>query len=247
MKAMLLAAGLGTRLRPLTNDRPKALVTLAGQTLLEWAIARLRAAGVDDLIVNTHHHAGMMAEYLRDHGSFGISIQISREETLLDTGGGLKQAAWFFEQSPREPFLVHNVDVLSRIDLARMMRFHVDSGALATLAVQQRQTSRYLLFDESGALCGRRTETAGDAQGPAPAAFPRAMAFAGIHVLSPAIFAAMPETGPFSIIDCYLRLAATGHRIVAFDATGSYWRDLGTPASIEQAEQDLRNGIYPPD
>ncbi len=137
---MILAAGLGTRLRPLTNDRPKALVEVAGRTLLEIAIARLREFGVREIIVNVHHFAGMVAEYLCARNNFGLRIEISEEASLLDTGGGLKQAAWFFrEDAPDEaPFILHNVDVISSIDLRRMVEFHTQNQALATLAVQQR-------------------------------------------------------------------------------------------------------------
>ena len=159
MKAMVLAAGLGTRLRPLTDDRPKALVEIDGRTLLEIALERLRTFGVTDVIVNVHHFADMIVEYLAARQNFGMHIEISREDVLLDTGGGLKKAAWFFlEDMDDEPFLLHNVDVLSNIDLARMVQFHNEHDALATLAVQERQSSRYLLFDEQGQLCGRRFE-----------------------------------------------------------------------------------------
>ena len=156
MKAMILAAGLGTRLRPLTDDRPKALVTVAGRTLLEITLSRLHSFGVTDVIVNAHHHAQMIADYLQAHGNFGMRIEVSREEELLDTGGGLKSAAHFFRDSLQEPFILHNVDVLSAIDLGRMVRYHSEQHAMATLAVQQRDSSRQLLFDEVGQLCGRR-------------------------------------------------------------------------------------------
>ena len=159
MKAMILAAGLGTRLRPLTDDRPKALVEVAGHTLLEIALKRLDAIGVRDVIINVHHYADMILDYVKSHDNFGMRIEFSREEILLDTGGGLKRAANFFLRegaSSEEPFILHNVDVISTIDLRQMVRFHVDRDALATLAVQSRETSRYLLFDECGELCGRR-------------------------------------------------------------------------------------------
>jgi len=255
MKAMILAAGLGTRLRPLTDDRPKALVTVAGRTLLEIALARLRFFGVHDVIVNTHHYAGMISDYLEANRNFGMHIAISHEPLLLDTGGGLKNAAPFFLDSNAgspDPFILHNVDVLSTIDLARMVRFHTDHSALATLAVQPRETSRYLFFDQHGQLCGRRT--APNRTAPAaephdelvrPAAEIHALAFAGIHVLSPQIFAKMQEQGVFSIIDTYLRLAAQNENIVAFHADDSYWRDLGRPESIVEAARDLATGKYP--
>ena len=243
MKAMILAAGLGTRLHPLTDDRPKALVTVAGRTLLEIALARLRSDGVDEVIVNAHHFAEMIVDYLKAHNNFGMRIEVSRERELLDTGGGLKRAAHFFlEDGSGEPFLLHNVDVISNIDLASMVRVHSEHNALATLAVQQRQTSRYLLFDEQGELCGRRAGQNGEAEWARPAAKIEALAFSGIHVLSPKIFAKMEEEGAFSIITAYLRLAARGEKVFAFRADGSYWRDLGRPESIAQAAEDLSGG-----
>jgi len=213
MKAMILAAGLGTRLRPLTDDRPKALVTVAGRTLLEITLSRLRFFGVREVIVNAHHHAQMIVNYLKAHDNFGRRIEVSREEELLDTGGGLKKAAYFFGESRGEPFILHNVDVLSTIDLGRMVRFHTEQNALATLAVQERETSRYLLFDEQSQLCGRRIVRAAKAESPGiewarPGLGMRALAFAGIHVLSPDIFEKMKGQGAFSIIDAYLHLAA---------------------------------------
>ena len=248
MKAMVLAAGLGTRLRPLTNDRPKALVTVAGRTLLEMVLTRLRSFGVREAIVNVHYHADMICQYLEANQKFGMRIEISRETELLDTGGGLRQAAWFFLEGGEsaEPFILHNVDVLSNIDLALMMRRHREENPLATLAVQQRQTSRYLLFDEHGQLCGRRT---GPSPGPDPqdeivraAAQTQPLAFSGIHVISPRLLHQMRQEGAFSIIDAYLQLAARGEKIVAFRADEYYWRDLGRPEHIAEAARDLATG-----
>src|SRR6202158_5782686 len=164
MKAMVLAAGLGTRLRPLTDNRPKALVELSGRTLLEITLTRLRTFSITEVIINVHHFADMVIDYLKSNNNFGMSIEVSREEVLLDTGGGLKKAAWFFlEHTARrnssqtdEPFLLHNVDVISNIDLRRMLQFHTENRALATLAVQTRETSRYLFFNDHHQLCGRR-------------------------------------------------------------------------------------------
>lgn len=240
MKAMVLAAGLGTRLRPLTNDRPKALVEISGRTLLEITLARLREFGVQDVIVNVHHFADMVVEYLRARDSFGMHIEISREEELLDTGGGIKKAAWFFTEGKHdgEPFLVHNVDVMSGIDVARMMRFHTESDALATLAVQKRSTSRPLLFDGHGMLCGRRAGMDGQVELARPADVSETLAFAGIHAISPRIFAKMHEEGAFSIIAAYLRLAAEGEKISGFRADEYVWRDVGKPESIRAAEQE---------
>ena len=246
MKAMVLAAGLGTRLRPLTENCPKALVEVAGRTLLEITLSRLRSVGIREVIVNAHHFADMIVAYLQANENFGMRVQVSREEVLLDTGGGLKKAAWFFRENSNpsdEPFLVHNVDVISTIDLRRMAQFHNQSQALATLAVQDRTTSRYLLFDEQSQLCGRRS---GIDQSPAmvrSTTQSKALAFSGIHVISPRLFAKMSEDGAFSIVTCYLRLAAAGERIVGFRADEYYWRDLGTADHIAQAAQDLKQGI----
>jgi mannose-1-phosphate guanylyltransferase len=242
MKAMILAAGLGTRLRPLTNDRPKALVEVAGHTLLEITLRRLRKFGVREVVVNVHHFADAVVEYLKKNDNFGMRIEISREEALLDTGGALKKAAWFFqEDSSRaaEPFLLHNVDVISSIDLHRMLLFHRQNQALATLAVQERETSRYLLFDEHGGLCGRR---AGRDQAPEivrPSEQIQARAFSGVHVISPRLLTMIEQEDAFSIIATYLRLAAQGERICAFPADEFYWRDLGKPENVAQAARDI--------
>ena len=286
MKAMILAAGLGTRLRPLTDNRPKALVELAGRALLEITLTRLRTVGITEVIINVHHFADQVIAYLKSNKNFGMRIEISREEVLLDTGGGLKKAAWFFlENSARldEPFLLHNVDVISAIDLRRMLQFHIENHALATLAVQTRETSRYLLFDDDHQLRGRRAgrdgkpelvssaaanslrersalqpaEVAGGTATPGcapqitatqnssgmastPENSPQALAFSGIHVISPRLLPMLTEEGVFSIIPSYLRLSAQGQKILAFRADNFYWRDLGTPENVMQAAKDLK-------
>lgn len=245
MKAMILAAGLGTRLRPLTDDRPKALVEVAGQTLLEITLKRLRAFGIRDVIVNVHHFADLVIDYLHKNGNFGMRIEISREDLLLDTGGGLKKAAWFFlEGSSNEPFLLHNVDVLSNFDFQEMLHVHRKADALATLAVQERETSRYLLFDEQNQLCGRRTGRDQLPEIARPSTKKHALAFSGVHIISPRFLFLMSEHGVFSIITSYLRLAGQGEKIVAFDAAGYYWRDLGKAENIAQAEKDLKAHIF---
>ncbi len=243
---MILAAGLGTRLRPLTDDRPKALVEVAGRTLLEITLRRLQQFGIREVIVNVHHFADMVVGYLKKHDSFGMRIEISREEELLDTGGGLKKAAWFFQEGSGkldEPFVLHNVDVLSTIDLDRMAQFHRQNQGLVTLAVQQRETSRYLLFDEQNLLCGRR---AGRDQAPeivrtSPHA--RALAFSGVHVISPRLLARMTEDGVFSIINSYLRLAGEGEKVLGFRADEYYWRDLGKLENVAQAARDVEQQV----
>jgi len=242
MKAMILAAGLGTRLRPLTDNRPKALVEINGRTLLEITLSRLRTFGVSDAIINVHHFADMVVEYLKANNNFGMRIEVSREEVLLDTGGGLKKADHFFLENSNlvdEPFIVHNVDVLSTIDLRRMVQFHNENQALATLAVRDRNTSRYLLFDNQLQLCGRRSGNEPpelvDSRQPS-----QALAFSGIHVVSPRLLSMLIEDGAFSIITSYLRLAAQGEKILAFRADEYYWRDLGRPEDLSQAAQDLK-------
>ena len=242
MKAMVLAAGLGTRLRPLTNDRPKALVEIGGRTLLEVTLQKLREFGIREAIINVHHFAEMVIEYLRANDFFGMRIEVSREDVLLDTGGGLKKAAGFFledETETPEPFILHNVDVISNIDLELMLRFHREHGAVATLAVQRRETSRYLVFDQNSELCGRRPAQ-GQAEIIRQSIGTEELAFSGIHAISPAFLRMMKEEGPFSIIDSYLRVAREGQKILGFRADKYQWRDLGTPRSLKQAEEDLQ-------
>ena len=239
---MVLAAGLGTRLRPLTNDRPKALVEINGRTLLEITIARLKTFGVAEIIVNVHHHAEMIVDYLKSKNNFDLRIEVSPEEVLLDTGGGLKKAAWFFlEDSAQldEPFLLHNVDVISTIDLAAMLEFHKANNALATLAVQNRETSRYLLFDDKLQLAGRRAANDEEPEIVRPSDHLQPLAFSGIHTISPRLLPMLTEEGIFSIIPAYLRLAAQNQGILAFRADQYYWRDLGRPADLTQAALDF--------
>ena len=245
---MILAAGLGTRLRPLTNDRPKALVDVGGRTMLEVTLSRLRYFGIRDVIINVHYFADMIVEYLKKNDNFGMRIEISREDVLLDTGGGLKKTAHFFLENQRDletPFVLHNVDVISTIDLSRMVQFHTENRALATLAVQDRETSRYLLFDERQQLCGRRIgpdhkdELIGSGN---PA---QALAFSGVHIISPRIFELMQGNGVFSIIAAYLRLAGQGEKILSFRADDYYWRDMGRPEDVLQAALDLKQQVLP--
>jgi NDP-sugar pyrophosphorylase family protein len=252
MRAMVLAAGLGTRLRPLTDNRPKALVEISGRSLLEITLARLRSFGVREVIINVHHFADMILDYLKAKNNFGIRIEVSREDVLLDTGGGLKKAAWFFlEDSQRlpssqmdEPFLLHNVDVISTIDIPRMVQFHREQSALATLAVQSRETSRYLLFNERLELCGRRVGRDQKPEIVCPSPHPQPLAFSGIHVISPRLLPRITEEGVFSIINVYLRLAVQREKIQAFSADEYYWRDLGRPADLAEAARDLRERVF---
>lgn len=246
MKAMVLAAGLGTRLRPLTDNRPKALVEINGHTLLEITLSRLRQFGITEVIVNAHHFSEMIVDYLSANNHFGMLIEVSREHVLLDTGGGLKKAAHFFRDAgdaSDRPFILHNVDVISTIDLARMLEFHCEQQALATVAVQNRKTSRYLLFDDAGQLCGRRSQD-GKAELARESATVHPLAFCGIHVISPRLLNMISEGGAFSILAPYLRLAKAGERVVEFRADEYYWRDLGKAENLVQAEKDLKSGLW---
>ncbi|MGH7597668.1 MAG: nucleotidyltransferase family protein [bacterium] len=239
MKAMILAAGVGSRLRSLTDTCPKALIDLNGVPMLEIVLRRLINAGCNEVVINVFHLADMIVDFLHARNNFGIHIEISREAELLDTGGGLKKVADFFNDG--QPFFMHNVDVLSNIDLNQMYRFHVENASLATLAVQDRITGRYFLFDEKGILGGwesvkeNRIESA-----KAPTASLQRLAFNGIHVISPEIFPKMREEGSFSIIRTYLRLAGEGEKILAFRMDDYYWRDLGRLEKLEEVRQEMK-------
>ena len=241
MKAMILAAGLGTRLRPLTDDRPKALVEVAGRPMLEWVIARLARHGFTDIIINAHHFAEQIEAFSAAYDGPDVSLTVSVEEEILDTGGGVRKAAWFFDNE--EPFLVHNVDVLTDLDLRSLADARSASDALVTVAVKERKSSRHLLFDREGVLCGWRSDVTGETRmvGPARSAPPAQpshgevtpVPFMGVYAMSPDALARMQETGPFSIIDFFLQLAEDGERIGAFRAEDARWADLGSRERIE--------------
>jgi mannose-1-phosphate guanylyltransferase len=243
MRAMVLAAGLGTRLRPLTADKPKALVEVGGRTLLEITLTRLRGFGIREVIVNAHHFADKIVDFLRANQNFGMHIEVSREDVLLDTGGGLKMAGWFFLEQ-EEPFLLHNVDVISTVDFSRMLQAHKTGNALATLAVQERDSSRLLLFDNGWRLCGRRAGREAAPQMVRDSENPFGLAFTGIHVISPKFISLMTEEGVFSIVDVYLRLAGIGETVRGFRADEFYWRDLGKVEQLRQAEADYNLGLF---
>lgn len=232
MKAMILAAGVGSRLGALTAERPKALIEIEGVTMLERVARRLIAAGVGELIVNLFHFGAQIEAFLKARSNFGIRVEFSREDPLLETGGGLKKAAPFFNDG--RPFFLHNVDVLSDLDLGALYQAHLKNPALATLAVRKRETARQLLFDREGLLRGRR---AGPAQGEGGL---EALAFDGVHVISPEIFPKMTETGAFSLSQTYLRLAALGEKIRAFRADGSQWLDIGSTERLQEARLKAR-------
>lgn len=232
-KAMIFAAGLGTRLRPLTNDRPKAMIEVNGKTLLETNIRKLVHFGFTEIVVNVHHFADLVVHFLKEN-DFGANIIISNEQDeLLETGGGLKKAADFLQG---EPFLVHNVDILTDLDLNAFYDFHQKNKALATLATRERETSRYLLFDENQILHGWTNIKAGvvrQKRATENDLFFRA--FSGIHVIDPLIFELFTRTGKFSIIDTYLD-CAKNHLIQEYRHDSGLWLDVGKLESLKQAE-----------
>ena len=220
MEGFVLAAGLGTRLRPLTDDRPKALVEVGGKTLLQHTIEKLQASGINHIVVNVHHFADNVVSFLRSR-QWQCTIDISDERTmLLDTGGGLKHAAPLF--SGRENVLVHNVDILSDIDLRDVEALHRRNDNLVTLCVSQRKTKRMLEFDANGMLVGRAEE---------------GLAFSGVSVVSPSLFPLLPEADhPYPVIDEYIRLSH-GHRIGCYRHSPDHWLDVGKPETLELARQ----------
>ncbi|MDD4005413.1 MAG: nucleotidyltransferase family protein [Elusimicrobiaceae bacterium] len=242
MKAMVLAAGTGTRLRPLTDMTPKPLIDIGGATMLEIVLARLKNAGVAEVIINTHHLAEQITDYLAAKNNFGLRVAISHEPELLDTGGGLKKAGWFFDDGKH--FFLHNADILSTTDLNFLLSRHNDTGALATLAVADRPSTRRFIFDGRGRLCGHSAPGATRWAPDKPRDTARTLAFNGIHVISPRIFRLMSETGAFSINDVYLRLAAAGETIAMADCSRFDWLDIGKPDSLEKARAlAAQNGI----
>jgi len=235
MKAMIFAAGLGTRLKPLTDFKPKALVEIKNISLLEIAINKLKKSGFDEIIINVHHFADMIIDFLKSKNNFGIRIEISDErDLLLDTGGGLEKASWFFDDG--KSFLIYNVDILSDIDLRKMHQFHQASDSIATLAVINRITQRYLLVDDENILCGWQNIKSGEIKNVRETTSTlHQLAYSGIQIINPRIFSLMPEEKVFSIIDFYLSIAAK-ERITAFRHDESYWLDLGKLESLKKAE-----------
>ncbi|MBI3288590.1 MAG: NTP transferase domain-containing protein [Elusimicrobia bacterium] len=237
MKALLLAAGVGSRLKPLTDETPKALIPVAGVPMLERVLVRLKAAGVKSFVVNAHHHAPKVAAFCaglsRRHG---VPVSVSREDDLLlDTGGAIKKASALLRG--REPFFVHNADVLTALDYKAMRAAHEENAALVTLAVRERDSSRALLFDAKGRLAGhddRDAQRVSWAKTPAPGA--ARLAFDGIHLVSPALLDKITEGGVFSILKTYLRLAGSGADLRAFRSDRWAWHDIGTIEKLAAAE-----------
>lgn len=239
-RAMIFAAGLGTRLHPLTLDRPKALVEVGGIPLLDIQIRRLKAFGFEEVTVNVHHFADMVEHHLATH-EYGLTVHTSDERALLlDTGGGLQKAQGFFPGN--DPIFLCNVDVLSNLDPLMLMDLHQQGDTLATLALRDRPSDRYLIFDQDLRLCGWENRRTGETKGHIPP-HSISLAFSGQHVISPALFGQMRHTGVFSIMDTYLDLAPTG-KVVGYLDQESVWMDVGKPQELAEG-QALLSSILP--
>jgi NDP-sugar pyrophosphorylase family protein len=234
MKAMILAAGLGTRLKPFTDHHPKALAPVNGKPVLQWNVEYLQKFGIVDVIVNVHHFADQIETAIKEANGWGSNITISDErDEVLETGGGILKAAWFFEDN--EDFVVMNADILTDMNLAEMIKVHKESGSLATLAVTNRKSSRVLLFNECNELNGWRNEITGETKGTKG----KPMAFSGIHVFRPKIFSYIKLTGKFSILDVYLDLCYK-YLFSGFDHSDSLFMDIGSPEKLAAAEKVFR-------
>ena len=230
MKAMLFAAGKGTRLKPLTDRHPKCLVTAGDKTLLEHNILTLKAAGVTEIIINVHHMADQVIDFVGTH-DFGLSIKISSELELLETGGGLLHAAAHFVEE--EAFIVCNSDIYTELDFKDLFASHLRSKSLATLAVAKRATSRYLRFNNQDALCGWENRKTSESISWSEDSF-ETRAFQGIQVISPRLFDFMENMGSaFSTIPVYMKAAQAGERITSFPMDDTYWIDIGTLEKLE--------------
>ncbi|RYD53294.1 MAG: nucleotidyltransferase family protein [Sphingobacteriales bacterium] len=233
MKAMVFAAGLGTRLKPFTDSHPKALALVHGKPLLEHTIRYLQKAGITEVVVNVHHFADQIEAVLQRENGFGSRVQVSDErDEVLETGGGLLKALPFLQDS--DPVVVLNVDVLTNLNLPALLASHQHRSAAATLAVMRRSSSRYLLFDNDLRLCGWRNEKTSVEKLPRPIPELQPLAFSGIQVLSRHFLESVPLRGKFSMIDAYLHLA-NDVSIYGFDHTGDVFLDVGKPEAIAQA------------
>ncbi len=242
MKALILAAGLGTRLRPLTEKNPKALIKVGSLTLLERAVFYLQKNGIKDMAINVHYLAPQIVGFIAKNPQLNIKF-IFEEKEILETGGAIKNAESFLKDS--EPFVVFNVDVLTNANLNLALAFHKKNQALATLLVNNRNTARPFLVDASGNLAGHfdkknnlKRIVLKKYQTPL-----REVGFMGIHIISPKIFELMPEDNCFSVVDLYLGLLAKGYLINVFEFNKAYWQDVGTVERWQQAENDLKNGL----
>lgn len=229
---MLFAAGLGTRLASITQNLPKALVTVNGKTLLERNIAYLKTYGIDEIVINVHHFSDLIRDFLIKHNNFDIKIHISDESNaLLETGGGLVKAKHYFTN---EDFVVMNVDILTQLDLQKLILFHRKHQPLVTLAVSERESSRKLMFDATMRLCGWKNFVSGEEIINTSQVY-KVLAFSGIHIINSKIFTHISETGKFSIMQSYMRLMST-HTILGFEHYDNFLIDVGKPESIVKAE-----------
>ncbi|MBN1155224.1 nucleotidyltransferase family protein [candidate division KSB1 bacterium] len=249
MKAMILAAGFGTRLLPMTKNRPKALVEINGKSLLELVIRRLYYFGFTELVINVHHHADQIIDFLHRHHHFGCDIRLSVEHKILGTGGGLQHAADFLMDG--EPFLLHNVDILTDFNYTAMITRHLADNSIATLGVMNRNSNRYLLIDDNHNVCGHENSDTHVVRiiQKTGSALKRA-AFSGIHVISPSIFKYMNKPGFYSIIDLYLELLQQGEQIGGFEMDDCFWKDIGRKEQLDEIvsllnDTNLRKRLFP--
>lgn len=234
--AMIFAAGLGTRFKPWTDKHPKALAVINGKSLLRHNIEYLQRYGIYDVVVNVHHFADQIINAVNTNKGWGSNISISDEtDAVLETGGGLKKAAHFFSNT-QSPIVIINVDILTDLNLGEMIRTHQSFQPLATLAVSDRSTSRYFLFNKENTLAGWRNVSTGEEKISKPASTYIQKAFSGIHVISAAMLPMIHQEGKFSMVDVYLQLAKT-QPIRAFDHSGARFIDVGKPDSVAKAEQ----------
>ena len=234
---MILAAGLGTRLKPFTDKHPKALAMVNGKSLLQRNIEYLQKIGITEVLVNVHHFADQIIDAINTNHGWGSTVTISDEtDAVLETGGGLKKAAWYFGNETS--FLLINADILTNLDLDALVAQHTNTGALATLAVSIRDSSRYFLFDETGKLCGWKNQNTGEYKpghlNDSNTEHMQAKAFSGIQVIDTKLLQLMQREGKFSMVDVYLDLCAT-HTILAYDHTGATLLDVGKPESLALA------------
>jgi len=232
MKAMILAAGLGTRLKPFTDTHPKALAEVNNKPILLRNIDYLRSFGIDEIIINVHHFANQIIDFIQENKIPNILIS-DETDVVLETGGGLKKASYLLEDS--NPFVLMNVDILTDLDLGKMILSHKENNPIATLGVSKRESSRCFLFNEKNELCGWRNKTKNEEKISQKEMNYTEFAFSGIHIIHPAIFKLMKQEGKFSMVDVYLELAKT-EKIIGYDHTGSHLIDVGKPESIIKAE-----------
>jgi NDP-sugar pyrophosphorylase family protein len=247
MKALILAAGVGSRLKPLTNNTPKALLKIGNYTLLEIVIRRIAGAGINDLIINVHHFPDQITDFLRINNNFGMDITISDEsDELLDTGGALKKASAYF--AGEETILVHNIDILSNLNMQELISYHQKNDALITLAVKDRPTSRSLIIDGSSRLCGWEYPekklcilTRDNRKGL------KTIAFSGVYVFNSRLLQKFPEDQVFGFMSWILNLAST-ERILTWDQSPAFWYEAGRIDSMDAAAGsitfDLNNSDF---